>query len=123
MRPTTRSEIGGVPIQHYDCPLVGRPGATCPHPRFRKRGCHKRIIASPGGLARILVERSSAAYKAAYAHRTCVERVFSQIKAWGLARPCARRLTTVTTILLTGYLLLNLRTLQRLSEPIPSGRD
>lgn len=114
MRPTTRVHVDGVPIQHYDCPLVGHPDTTCPDPRFRKRGCHKRINASPGGLARVLVDRTSASYRRLYAARPLVERVFSQIKDWGLERPCARRLATVQSIVLAGYITLNLQTLQRL---------
>ena len=116
MRPTSRIVRDGVPIQHYDCPLVGQPGATCPHPRFRTKGCHKRINASAGGLARVLVDRTSADYQTRYATRTGVERVFSQIKAWGLERPCARCLATVQSIVLAGYVTLNLHTLQHLGE-------
>ena len=51
-----------------------------------------------------------------YATRTGVERVFSQIKAWGLERPCARCLATVQSIVLAGYVTLNLHTLQHLGE-------
>jgi hypothetical protein len=115
MRPTSRTESPTGPIQHYGCPLVGDPEATCPDPRFRRKGCHKQISVSPGALARTTVDRQSAAYRQAYTKRTLVERVFSRIKSWGLDRPRARGLASVTTIVLSGYLLLNLQTLHRLT--------
>jgi hypothetical protein len=115
MRPTSRVVSEAGPIQHYGCPLVGNPQAICPDPRFRRKGCHKQVSVSPGALARTTVDRHSAAYRQAYAKRTLVERVFSRIKSWGLDRPRARCLASVTTIVLSGYLLLNLQTLHRLT--------
>lgn len=118
MRPTSRVLTGTGPLQHYGCPLVGHPEATCPDPRFRRKGCHKQITVSPGALARVNVDRHSATYRTAYAKRTMVERVFSRIKSWGLDRPRARSLSSVTTIVLTGYLLLNLHTLHQLAMTV-----
>jgi hypothetical protein len=122
MRPTSRVVRKTGPIQHYGCPLVGNPQATCPDPRFGRKGCHKQVSVSPGALARTTVDRHSAAYRQAYAKRTLVERVFSRIKSWGLDRPRARCLASVTTIVLSGYLLLNLQTLHRLTTS-PSVRE
>jgi hypothetical protein len=115
MRPTSQGVTATGPIQHYGCPLARNPAATCRDPRFRRKGCHKQISTAPGALARVTVDRTSAAYQATYAKRTMVERVFSRIKSWGLDRPRARGLASVTTIVLAGYVLLNLHTLNRLT--------
>lgn len=114
MRPTTQTQAGPWPVQHYGCPLVGHAGATCPDPRFPRRGCHKRLSLSPGAQARRTIDRTSPTYRSAYRKRTGVERICSQIKAWGLATPCGRSLATVRSIVLVGYLLINLSTLRRL---------
>lgn len=122
MRPTWQGRARDHAVHAYGCPLRRDPQATCADPRFATGGCEKSINSEPGGLARALVDRASPAYQRLYAQRTSVERVFSQIKRWGLDRPYARRLSTVTSIILSGYLLLNLRTLHRVTCP-PSVRD
>jgi hypothetical protein len=122
MRPTWRGTHRDHAVQTYGCPLRSDPAATCADPRFATGGCGKQINSEPGGMARALVDRSSPAYQTVYAQRTCAERVFSQIKRWGLGRPCARSLATVTTVILCGYLLLNLRTLRHLLTS-PSVRE
>lgn len=101
----------GYRVQNYRCPLRNVPDAHCPHPRFSRGGCTKRINIEQGGLHRLNVDRSSEAYRALYRHRTTAERIFSRLKHWGLDRPRARRLSTVTTILLIGYLAINLTVL------------
>lgn len=98
----------GYQVQHYRCPLRDDPAASCAHPRFANGGCVKRINIELGGIQRITLDRSSDAYQALYRKRTTVERVFSRLKQWGLERVYARRLSTVTTILLLGYLAINL---------------
>lgn len=103
----------GYRIQRYRCPLRGEPAATCPHPRFAQGGCTKRINIEPGGRHRATLDRTSPAYQHLYRQRPCAERLFSRLKALGLEQPCARRLSTVTTILTLGYLALNLLTLAK----------
>lgn len=115
MRPV-RHRDPTPPWQHYTCPVKADPHASCPHPRFLTGGCHAKRATSPGGLARRTVDRASVAYQTAYRQRTCVERVFSQLKSWGLERPIARSLATMRTIILTGYLLINLRALVKLAR-------
>jgi len=114
MRPV-RHRDPATPCQHYACPLKGDRQATCPDARFARGGCHTHRSASPGGYARRTIDRHSAAYAAAYAKRTTAERIFSQLKSWGLERPIARSLATVQSVLLAGYLLINLMLLNDLS--------
>ncbi len=114
MRPV-RHRNPDTPRQHYVCPLKGDRQATCPDPRFARGGCHAHRSASPGGHARRTIDRQSAAYLRAYATRTAVERIFSQLKSWGLDRPIARSLATVQSVLLAGYLLINLMLLNTLA--------
>lgn len=101
--------------QHYACPLKGNRHATCPDPRFARGGCRAHRAATPGGQARRTIDRRSAAYRAVYAKRTTVERIFSQLKSWGLERPIARSLATVQSVLLAGCVLINLQLLDRLA--------
>ncbi len=101
----------------YGCPLRDLPQATCTDPRVVRGGCHKTINLEPGGLARIEIDRTSAVYQAAYAQRTVAERVFALIKGWGLGRIKVRRLASVRTVIMTGYLLLNLQALHHLAHP------
>jgi len=111
MTPGTIGRRNDYQVQHYRCPLRGDPGAHCPHPRFSRGGCIKRVNLELGGIQRITLDRRSDAYQALYRKRTSVERLFSRLKSWGLDRANARRLSTVTTILLLGYLAINLTVL------------
>jgi hypothetical protein len=76
--------------------------------RFATGGCAKRRNIEPSGLLR---------------SRPRAERLFSRLKRRGLERVLARRLSTVTTILLLGYLLITLRALSTTPPaPVASGR-
>jgi hypothetical protein len=113
--PMTPGGIGhhedGYRVQHYACPLRHDPDASCPDSRFPTGGCRKRVNREAGGQYRLTLDRSNPKYRALFRQRPLVERVFSRLKHWGLERPCARRLSTVTTILLLGYLAINLTVL------------
>jgi hypothetical protein len=109
----------GYRVQHYRCPLRGDPDTCCPDKRFATGGCRKAINIEAGGQYQRNLDRTSSEYRALYRQRPLVERVFSRLKRGGLEHLLARRLSTVTTILLLGYLAINLTVLARATHHHP----
>jgi hypothetical protein len=119
MTPAGTGRRGDHRIQIYRCPLRADPAATCDHPRFPRGGCSKRVNIELGALQRRRLDRSSPTFQALYRHRTTVERCFSRLNGWGLDQLCARRLSTVRTIVLLGCLAINLLVLDHAPPPAP----
>jgi hypothetical protein len=102
----------------YLCPLLypEANGQTCPidHPNWPKGGCTTSIAATPGARIRHQLDRDSAAYHAVYDQRTAAERIFSQALALGIERPKLRHQAAIANQNTLIYLLINLRSMQRL---------
>jgi hypothetical protein len=106
----------GYPARRHGCPLL-RPsptGASCNHPQFATGGCVTTVNLAPGGRLRVATDRTGDAYRALYRQRTAAERINSQAKALGLARPRVRRRAAVERLCTLTYLVINLRALQRI---------
>lgn len=102
----------------YVCPLLfpAAGDTTCPidHPKWSEGGCLTTMATSPGARIRYQLDRESAEYKRIYAQRTASERIFSQALALGMERPKLRQQASIATTNSLTYVLLNLRTLQRI---------
>lgn len=105
---------------HYVCPLVypDPNGAVCPiaHKKWADGGCTTRIATSIGARIRHQLDRDGDQYKQIYKQRTAVERIFSQALELGIERPKLRNQQAITNQNTLIYLLINLRTLQRVSK-------
>jgi hypothetical protein len=104
----------------YVCPLVWptrQPAATCPvaHANW-PTGCTAMMPTCAGARIRYQLEREGAAYKAIYKQRTADERINSQALALGIERPHLRRQSAITNQNTLIYVLINLRTLQRIRQ-------
>lgn len=102
----------------YGCPLLhSEPnGATCPinHAKWSDGGCKSVMSTAPGARIRYQLDRESETYKEVYRHRTATERIFSQAVNLGIERPKLRNQAAITNYNTLTYLLINLRTMQRL---------
>jgi hypothetical protein len=102
----------------YGCPLLypAVTGATCPvqHDKWGTGGCGLTIGLSPGVRVRHQLDREGAAFKRLYAQRTATERIFSQAKALGMEQPKLRNQASIANLNTLIYVLINLRSLQRL---------
>jgi len=106
----------GYRAQRYRCPLLFplRTGQTCGHAQFSKdKGCVKDINIEPGGLMRVLLDRTSPQYHAVYNQRTACERVNSMSQALGIERPKVRNIRSVRNLNTLIYLVINVRALQK----------
>lgn len=116
---TFMNNKGLVPQQQsrYACPLTHpqRTGDTCPieHKKWNAGGCIVTMGTSAGARLRHQLDRESAEYKHLYHQRTAVERIFSQTKALGMETPKLRNQHAITNLNTLIYVLINLRTLQR----------
>ena len=102
----------------FACPLL-QPAATgqpCPvaHAKWASGGCTTVMGTSAGARLRYTLDRQSEAYKAVYRQRTASERINSQATELGIERPKLRNRRSITNRNTLIYLLLNLRTLQRI---------
>ena len=117
MHPTYQFQHpNGYRAQRYRCPYLfpQRTGETCDHVQFGKdKGCVKDINIEPGGLKRILLDRSSPQYHAVYTQRTACERINSQSQALGIERPKVRNIHSVRNLNTLIYLVLNVHALER----------
>ena len=117
MHPTYRFQhTYGYRAQRYRCPFLfpQRTGDTCDHAQFAKgKGCVKDINIEPGGLLRVLLDRSSPQYHAVYIQRTACERINSQSQALGIERPKVRNIRSVRNLNTLIYVVLNVRALQK----------
>ena len=101
----------------HACPLLyPQPtGESCPvaHKQWTKKGCSVNLPVTLGPRLRYQLDRDSDQYKAVYAQRTAVERIFSQAKALGIERPKLRNQRAIANYNTLAYLLINLWSLQR----------
>jgi hypothetical protein len=106
--------------QRYVCPLrfPKSNGQSCPknHPRWAKGGCTATMAASVGARLRYQIDRESQAYKEVYRQRTATERVNSQAVDLGIERPKLRNGQAIANQNTLIYVLINLRTLQRIRQ-------
>ena len=106
----------GYRAQRYRCPFLfpERTGQSCSHAQFVKgKGCVKDINIEPGGLLRVLLDRSSPQYHAVYTQRTACERINSQSQALGIERPKVRNIRSVRNLNTLIYLVINVRALEQ----------
>ena len=117
MHPTYQFQhTYGYRARRYRCPFLfpQRTGDTCGHAQFVKdKGCVKDINIEPGGLIRVLLDRTSPQYHAVYNQRTACERINSQSQALGIERPKVRNIRSVRNLNTLIYLVLNVRALQK----------
>ncbi len=106
----------GYRAQRFGCPLVFPTRSdqpcewlSCNH----GQGCHKDPNWEPGGLQRVLLDRSSPLYKAVYTQRTSCERINSQAKELGIERPKVRNGQSVAHLNTLIYVIINVRALDR----------
>jgi hypothetical protein len=113
--------------QRYVCPLrFPKPnGRSCPktHPRWAKGGCTATMAASIGARLRYQIDRDSQAYKEVYRQRTATERINSQAVDLGIERPRLRNGQAIANQNTLTYVLINLRTLQRIRQRKIDQRD
>jgi hypothetical protein len=104
----------------YACPLQHptRTADACPvaDEHWTKDGCLVTMPTSAGARIRLQLDRNAASYKAIYAQRTATERLFSQALELGIERPKLRNGAAVANLNTLIYVLLNLRTLQRIRQ-------
>jgi len=102
----------------YVCPLYfpEKNGQSCPinHKRWPKGGCSSTLATSIGARLRYQLDRSSDRYKQVYNQRTATERINSQAVELGIERPKLRNGQAIANINTLIYILINLRTLQRI---------
>ena len=80
-----------------------------------------RLPTSPGNRIRHELDRHSAEYQAVYRQRSAIERINSQALALGIERPHLRNGDSIANLNTLIYVLINLRTLQRVRARQPSG--
>ena len=99
------------------CPLLfPQPdGRSCPihHKKWPAGGCATSLANTPGARLRHQLDRDGEKYKAVYAQRTAVERIFSQALNLGIERPKLRNRQAIANQNTLIYILINLRTWQR----------
>jgi len=111
-------------IGRYGCPLLlpHKTGEVCPiqHKHWLRSGkdpgCLTTWPTSVGAFARHTLDRKSQAFTQLYDQRTAVERINSQAVALGIERPHLRNPQSITNLNTLLYVLINLRTLQRIQE-------
>lgn len=106
----------GYRAQRFGCPLIfpTSTGQSCPHLiRHRNQGCQKDPNWEPGGLQRIMLDRSGPLYHAVYTQRTACERINSQAKELGIERPRLRNARSIANLNTLIYLVVNVRALLR----------
>jgi hypothetical protein len=103
----------------YVCPLVfpnQSEDALCPvnHERWPQGGCTAQMPTCLGARLRYQLDREGDDYKRIYQQRTADERSNAQAKALGIERPRLRRQSAIVNQNTLIYVLINLRTLQRI---------
>jgi hypothetical protein len=111
----------------YVCPLLfpTQTGQSCPiqHKRWAKGGCTTTMATSIGARLRYQLDRDSDRYKSVYNQRTATERINSQAVELGIERPKIRNGQAIANINTLIYILINLRTLQRIRLRKADRRD
>jgi hypothetical protein len=104
----------------YVCPLLfpAPTGQTCPinHKQWPKGGCTTTMATAIGARLRYQLDRESETYKQLYNQRTANERINSQAVELGIERPKIRNGQAIANINTLIYVLINLRTLQRIRQ-------
>ena len=109
----------------YACPLQHpqRTADACPvaDEHWAKGGCLVTMPTSLDARIRLQLDRSAEPYKTIYAQRTATERLFSQARELGIERPKLRNGAAIANLNTLIYVLLNLRTLQRIHQRLLAG--
>lgn len=104
----------------YVCPLrfPSQTEQACPanHKQWSKGGCTTTMASSIGARLRYQLDRDSDTYKQLYKQRTASERINSQAVELGIECPKLRNGQAIANINTLIYILLNLRTLQRIRQ-------
>jgi hypothetical protein len=103
----------GCPLRH---PFSSRKRCPIRHPNWSTGGCTAMMPTSLGSRLRVQIDREGEPYKSLYRQRTAVERINSQAVALGIERPHLRNGAAIANLNTLIYLLINLRSLQRLRE-------
>ena len=109
-----------IPYQRarHVCPLLvpEANGQSCPvaHQKWTKGGCTTTLANTPGARIRHQLDRDSDVYLNVYRQRTAVERIFARAVDLGIERPKLRNQHAIANQNTLIYLLINLRTLQRI---------
>ncbi len=102
----------------FGCPLLfpHASGVSCPidHPKWPDGGCTTTMGTTAGARLRYTLDRQSEEYKAVYRQRTADERINSQAVELGIERPKLRNRHSISNRNSLIYVLINLRTLQRI---------
>ena len=116
-------------VARYSCPLAATASqdAGCPvnHANWAKGGCITTLPTSPGNRVHHELDRQSEAFKDLYRQRTATERINSQALDLGIERPHLRNERSIANLNTLIYVLINLRTLQRVRtrQLQPGGAD
>jgi hypothetical protein len=101
----------------YACPLLfpTPTGESCPcqHHNWPKGGCLTTMATSIGARLRYQLDRESNEFKTIYKQRTATERINAQATELGIERPKLRNRRAITNQNTLIYVLINLRSLQR----------
>ncbi len=106
----------GYRAQRFGCPLVFPTPSDQPCEKLcnnHGQGCRKDPNWEPGGLQRVLLDRSGPLYHAIYNQRTSCERINSQAKELGIERSKVRNKRSVATLNTLIYLTINVHALER----------
>lgn len=111
-------------VGRYVCPLLfpEQTGEVCPinHKNWQRtgndQGCITALPTSVGARARHELDRGSEAFHRLYDQRSAVARINSQAVALGIERPHLRNQGSITNQNTLIYVLINLRTRQRIME-------
>lgn len=117
---TDKSHLFEYQAGRYVCPLryPEKTGRDCPvqHKQWPKGGCTTTIPLSIGARLRYQIDRHSEQYKKVYNQRTATERINSQAAELGIERPKLRNGRAIANLNTLIYVLINLRTLQRIRQ-------
>ena len=107
-------------VGRFVCPLLfpDQSAESCPvaHKNWPKGGCITSLPTSVGNRIRHQLDRQSDDYKRIFNQRTATERINSQAKALGIERPKLRNQRSIAFHNTLIYVLINLRTRQRLRQ-------
>lgn len=102
----------------YACPLLfpEQTAEACPinHAQWPKGGCTTTLPTSPGNRVRHELDRKSDDYKQLYKQRSATERINALAVDLGIERPKLRNHRSIANNCSLIYVLLNLRTWQRI---------
>lgn len=103
----------------YVPPALPQPtSGVCPvdDPHWGDGGCLLVMPTAAGARIRYQLDRENEAYKRVYSQRTAAERIFSQAVTLGIERPKLRNQSAIANQNTLTYVLINLRTMQRVAN-------